>query len=454
MDTIQDSEYKTYIELERLMTQQIQEMQEFIDYNVFNRIVNKLTDYAEILSEGKLSGIINYSYNLNSTETSTIIEFLVNIQALSKLYNIALKGVRDLETEYVSNIFSDVSNPSNISSYLSLRNIMENRLSHQTQQYNMNMGKANTTLSMPINELKGHVKSFRDLTENQVSISTKVQHGIISASLHDAYVTLLNRKEYWNDRTYMKFFFNEDDPVRREKLLVSRNPRMSLEDIERIVKKTIDMFYEKSAEHQKALMREENTSEFIDENPVQEPAKRVFLNDKMLLTPFGRQYGSRIDSIIVNIFSNESKQRSLAIEHDDIKEKIVPLYELYSGMSDISEYTRDIDEAVTYLLYQDYGIRTFAEYFLYNDRHVSFSKFYDMKNKENIEYFLDELFTLYFHFHFGPIFKIIRSLDVRKFACAWIMKRIYMIQGDELSAFGFFLIKTIAKIGGIRTSMQ
>ncbi len=453
MDTVPDIESASFIEIERSMGQQIKELQEFIDYNIFNRIINKLTDYAEILSEGKLAGIINYSYNLNSTQTSKIIDFLVFIQALSKIYNIALKGVRDLEIEYVSNIFSDVSTPSNISSYLSLRNILENRLSHQTQQYNMNMGKANTTMSMPINELKGHVKSFRDLTDNKVSISTKVQHGIISASLHDAYVTLLNRKEFWNDRTYMKFFFNEDDMTNREKLLVTKHTRLSLEDIDRNVKNSIEMFYEKASEQQKILMRED-TDKNMDENlEHREPARRVFLNDKMLMTPFGRQYGSRIDSIIVEIFSNESRQRSLSMDHETIKEKIVPLFELYTSMSDISEYSGDIDEVVTYLLYQDYGIRSFAEYFLYNDKKVSFHKFYDLNNKEKIEFFLEELFTIYFNHHFGSIFRIIRSLDLRKFACAYIMKRIYMIQGDELSAFGFFLIKTIAKIGGIKTNM-
>ena len=79
----------------------------FIDYNTISRIFNKLTDYAEVITEGKLSGIINFNYSLNSIQTNMIIDLLLEIQALSRIYVIAQKGKRDLEGEFLSNIFSD-----------------------------------------------------------------------------------------------------------------------------------------------------------------------------------------------------------------------------------------------------------------------------------------------------------------------------------------------------------
>jgi hypothetical protein len=53
----------------------------------------------------------------------------------------------------------------------------------------MNMGKTNTTQSMPINELRGHVKTYIDLNNSNVTVSSRAQHGYIAASLHDAYIT-------------------------------------------------------------------------------------------------------------------------------------------------------------------------------------------------------------------------------------------------------------------------
>ena len=44
----------------------IDQIVDYIDFATFNKIINKLTDYAEILSEGKISGIINFNYRLNS----------------------------------------------------------------------------------------------------------------------------------------------------------------------------------------------------------------------------------------------------------------------------------------------------------------------------------------------------------------------------------------------------
>ena len=105
-----------------------------IDHSVITKIINKLTDYAEIITEGKLSSIVNYNYSLNRSETNTIIKLLLEMRALSRICSIAQKGTKDLEDEFISNVISDPVNPESISSYISIRNILENRLTHQTQQ--------------------------------------------------------------------------------------------------------------------------------------------------------------------------------------------------------------------------------------------------------------------------------------------------------------------------------
>ena len=220
----------------------IENLTDFLDQAVIIKIINKLTDFAEILSEGKLAQIVNFNFDMNRTQSNDIIDLLIDIGAISRIKLIAQKGTKDLEHEVISNIFSDTNTPENLSSYISIRNILENRLTHQTQQYNMNMGKSNTTQAMSINELRGHVKTFIELNSNDIPLSTKLQHGFIAASLHDAYITLINRTDWWNDRTYMKFFFNEDDNNKKNQLLVSRKTKKSIIEIGSNVQKLIDDF--------------------------------------------------------------------------------------------------------------------------------------------------------------------------------------------------------------------
>ena len=62
---------------------------DFMDLETFQKIINKLTDYGEILSTGKLSGIVNFRYSLNSAQTTRVIQFLVNTQTLSKIFTMA-----------------------------------------------------------------------------------------------------------------------------------------------------------------------------------------------------------------------------------------------------------------------------------------------------------------------------------------------------------------------------
>ena len=93
----------------------------------------------------------------------------------------------------------------------------------------------------------------------------------------------------------------------------------------------------------------------------------------------------------------------------------------------------------------------FSEEFLYTDRKISFLRFFS-EVKDGVEEFLTRLFIIFFEEHFGPIFRIIRSLDMKQYACAFIIKRIYLIEGEEMPVFGYFLIKAIARHGKIKVT--
>jgi len=427
------------------------EITDFIDFNTLNKIINKLTDYAEIISEGKIYGIINYNFRLNSNQTNKVVKLLEGIQAITRIYNLALKGSKDLEVEYISLIFSDFENPEAISSYINLKNVIENRLTHQVQQYNVNMGKNNTTMAIPLNELRGHVKTYQDLSEMEMAISTKAQHGIIAASLHDAYSTILNKPEFWNDKTYMKFFFNEDDISRRKVLLLKKERRLAIREIGSRVRETLDQL------HAIMYSRMQTAREAALTESAQEPdflprvTRAEAFTDRMLMTPFGRQYGALIDKIISGIFDPAKRANLNAIPEETIKEKIALLYQAYKLRSDMTKLTGEIQNTVDYLLLQDYGIKTFAEKFLYFDRKEAFSKFYSGQNQEQIEQFLNQVFIIYFEDNFSTLFKIIKSMDMKKFACAFIIKRVYLKEGEALTNFGFFFIRVIAKVGGIKS---
>lgn len=422
----------------------------FIDYNIFNKIINKLTDYAEIISEGKIAGIINFNFRLNSIQTNKVIKLLESIQAISRIYNLALKGSKDLEMEYISLIFSNFDNPETISSYINIKNVIENRLTHQVQQYNVNMGKSNTTLAIPLNELRGHVKSFMDLSEMELAISTKAQHGIIAASLHDAYSTLLNKNEFWNDRTYMKFFFNEDDISKRKVLLIKRERRLAIREIGIRVRETLDnlhaIMYNRMQDSRESAQNDSIPA--FDYSPRQ--TRSETFTDRMMQTPFGRQYGGMIDKTIMNIFDPARHNILRGTSEDLIKEKTALLFQAFKLRSNMSKLSEETLYVIDYLLMQDYGIKSFAEKFLYFDRKEAFSKFYSGQNQEQIDQFLTQVLTIYFEERFSSLFKIIKSMDMKKFACAFIIKRIYLREGENLTNFGFFFIRVIAKIGGIK----
>jgi hypothetical protein len=436
----------------------IENITEFTDSASMERIINKITDYSDFIAEGKLAGLINYKYNLNSEQTNQIINLLLDIQAISKVFNIASKGLKDLEVEYVSNIFSETAYPYNISSYINMRNAIENRLNHQIQQYNINMAKNNTTLTMPLNELRGHIKTFEELSQENISLSTKAQHGYISASLHDAYVLLINHPEWWTDRTYMKYFFNDSDFKINDVLLISRKPRQSLSLIVENTGKILEHMNEaqESRVHSlkaRAKLDEENGR--IQEN-MQDARDRITqdYNDKMLKTPFGRQYGSLIDRIITEIFNTDNRLKFRNIADEVMREKIQPVFNIFvedPGRLASIEFKDDISDIVDYLINVDYGIKTFTERFIYKDKKISFSKFYTEIVKTRVEEFITEVMEVSIKQNFNSLFKFIKSMDLKKFACAYIIKRIYLKEGDNLTTFGFFLIRTIGKMGGIKT---
>ncbi len=429
------------------------ELAEIVDFNTFSKIINKLTDFAEILTEGKISGIVNFNYRLNSAQTNNILKLLDDAQGITKIYSFSVKGSKDVEVEYISNIFSDYENPEAGSAYLNLKNIIENRLTHQIQQYNVSMGKNNTTLAIPINELRGHVKTYRDLHGQDITISTKAQHGLVAASLHDAYVTLLNKTDYWNDKTYIKFFFNEDDQSKKKALLLKNEKRFSYRDIAQNIREISDRLQAIQltrfhAPYDSGPFAADHVPSF--EEAGRHPKPESF-SDRMLQTPFGRQYGAIIEKIISRIF-DPGRGISFNEEYEySIKESISRLYNAYKQKNELIQYERDIAVIAEYLLMQDYGVKTFSEKFIFTDRREQFAKFNIKTAQEQVEQFLGQLFSIYFEYSFSSLFKIIKSAEMKKFACAYIIKRIYSNEGENLTNFGYFFIRVIAKIGGIRS---
>ncbi len=443
------------IVIEESVNSDLKKISDFLDQADLQKIINKLTDYAEIVTEGKLSQIINFNFSLNRSQSGMIIDLLLNTSALTRISLIAQKGTRDLENEYISNIFSDTNNPENISSYISIRNILENRLTHQTQQYNMNMGKTNTTQAMSVNELRGHVKTYIDLSNSEVSLSSKAQHGYIAASLHDAYVTLVNRSDWWNDRTYMKFFFNEDDAEKRSRLIITRETRKSLPEINRNIQKLLSDFG-------KLILDKKNKNEQIDidssvkKSPPLSQAdqqSRAF-NDRLMTTPFGKQYGGKIDTIIRQVFSEEKQAEAEGTDSEEIRENMKRLFDIFTSTpAALKSAVNDtaIAGACNFLIFSDFTIKGMTESFLFERGRESFSKFYSEEKKNAIEDFMTILFSRYYEIEFQSLFKIIRSHELRKFAAAFIIKRIYLTMGESLTTFGYVMVKAIAKTGKIKT---
>lgn len=429
---------------------EINKITEFLDVTAINKIINNLTDYAEILSETKLFSLINYDYKLSKSQIDMVIKLLLNIQAISVIHDLSMKVSKNLETGYISNIISNSVNPENISTYLSLKKNVEARLNHQIQQYNINMNKSNTFQTMPINELRGHVRNFNDLKSNNIEISTTAQHGYIAASLHDTYITLINQPEWWNDYTYIKFFFNEDDLEKKETFLISKKTILTLTRINDSIEELLIKFSDLAAKSELRDKKKSGDQNFRNDNEAGSEQTQNY-DDRMQLTPFGRQYGHMIDETIHNIF--DSKKLENYKDISEVQQSILLLYGNYQYSPDTifsEELKEDIVFTCDFLLFKDYQIKTFVRKFLYIDKKIPFGRFYTSDSKKNIEQFITLLYTVYFKIQFSKLFRIVKSLDMKKFACAFIIKKIYLAQKEEMTTYGYFLIRAIGKIGQLK----
>jgi len=438
----------------RELMSDIDELSEFIDGGLFLKIINKIADYADILTEPKLHSLVNFKYDLNSLQIQGIIDLLLKIQALSKIYTIATKGMKDLEAEYISNIFSEPAYPFNVSSYVNIRTIIENRLTNQVQHYNMNMNKPNPAVAIPVNELKSHVKNYSESAGDKSLRSSKIQHGMIAASLHDAFILLVNREEWWNDNTYIKYFFNDSSSSKNGELLITKKEWKSLANIKERIS-AIPPYLEEILDRKIRLNASNRPVEQKESGPDMMNDEIADFNDKMLLTPFGRQYGGKIDKIINDIF-NENKYIIFdSLNEEILKDKINGLFVEYNSGDaaiDGDRFSDDIINFVDFLLNKNDSAKTFAEKYLRNSKKSPYALFYN-ENKEKIDNFLTAYFMHYFEKKFSTLFKIIKSQDLKKFACAYILKRIYLKKGDNLSTFGFFLIKAIGRYNGIKAQV-
>ncbi|MCL2025315.1 MAG: hypothetical protein FWG92_00725 [Leptospirales bacterium] len=436
----------------------------FSSQTMLAKIVNKLTDYTDILSESKLSTIINYNYNLTGDQIKTVIKFLVNSRALSCIYMIAQKGSKDFAHEYVSNVFSNPEHHEHSQSYLSLRNTMELRLTQQTQQFNINMGISNIGKSMPLTTLRSHVKMHDKAVETFSVVPPKVQHGYIAASLHDAYVTLIPRIDFWNDKTYMKFFFSDKTMEDKNMLLTLRQEKKSILKINKDLNDLLNGF--DNYKYDMAMLREEtsledNTRNIIaDDSSYDEtlalklerkfPTSLVNLsNDPTMQTPFGKQYGAKINSIISNICSEAAKQK---LDMDAATSLLCDMFNRFcddKSSITIEGHGEFIIQIVDFILFIDTDVKNFSEVFLYRNRKESFSKFFQL-NSSAIDAFFSVIFGIYFQERFKPVLKFIKTDDMMTFACAFIVKRIYIMFGDAIALFGFFLIKAVASAGKVQ----
>ncbi|MCL1911212.1 MAG: hypothetical protein FWG13_03295 [Leptospirales bacterium] len=458
MSKIDNSDIKQDIDLTDILP--------FANQALLTKTINKLADYTDIISEAKLSSSINYNYNLSSDQIKAIIEFLVNSRAVSRIYVIAQKGAKDLDHEYISNIFSNLENFENSSSYLSLRSAMESRLTQQVQQFNINMGTSNVAKAMSVTTLRNHSKLYNEAAKTLSSVSSKVQHGYIAASLHDAYVTFISRMDFWNDKTYSKFFFNEESSGNRNTLLTLPQEKEGVFRINKELNELLDGFDNRQNDGitiREEMSPEDNVSVVLtdvsDQNEVspsntpsnikkKNPSTVNLTNDPTMQTPFGKQYGAKINSIINEICFQAGAQE---IDVDAVSSFLCDMYDEFRDNKlfiTSEERKKTLIQVVDSILFVDTGIRNFSEIFLYKNRQEVFSKFFQL-NSSVIDRFFSTIFGVYFQERFKPFLKFIKTDEMMTFACAFIIKRIYILFGDAITVFGFFLIKAVAEAGKV-----
>jgi len=459
----------------------ISEISSFANQALLTNLVNKLADYADVISETKLSSIINHNYNFSGDQVRAITEFLVNSRAVSRICMVAQKGSKDFNYEYMSNIFSNPENPENSMPYQSLRRTIELRLTQQVQQFNINMGEPNIARPMPLTVLRSHVKLYESAVKTFSGISSKVQHGYAAASLHDAYVTLISRLDFWKDKMYTKFFLYGESADSKDTLLTLHQEKKSIFRINKELKDLIDGF--DSHKDGMTIMRTETLPKVVfTDVPAQEevrvrvkkklpslganpPGDLVMQaggwqihsksaydanppGDSIMQTPFGRQYGGKINSIISEICSKAGQEIDTAVTG-------LLLSGMYNRFCDDrssitpEEHGKQIVQVIDSILFVDTDIADFSEIFLYRNRKESFAEFFK-RNSSVIEAFLSIIFGIYFQERFKSFLKFIKTDEMMTFTSAFIIKRIYIMFGDAITIFGFFLIKAVAVAGKVQ----
>ena len=60
------------------------------------------------------------------------------------------------------------------------------------------------------------------------------------------------------------------------------------------------------------------------------------------------------------------------------------------------------------------------------------------------------MYSVFFKEKFKSLFTVIKSPDMKKFACAYTIKRMYMKFGENITRFGYYFIRAMARVGGIK----
>ena len=436
---------------DRGFTPDIEKISEFMDGAVYSRITGKITDYSDILTEQKLISLINFKYDLSSTQVNSIIALLLKTHAISLIYTIATKGMRDLEAEYISNIFSRPDSPATLSSYATIRTMIENRLTGQVQNYNINMNKPSSTLAIPVSELRSHVKSHAEMQDTRGLKSPKIQHGMISASLHDAMVTLLNSGEWWNDKSFTKFFIIDSGYPHAARLLLSKSEWFPLARI-RNISETIPLHLDEIIGRRNLHITAQRQGEGKNIRAGAEVPETPEADDKMIMTPFGKQYGGKIDSLIAAMFSDGRYVIFASLSEDMLKKNIAALSEACAGGIPENPDPALSDALVNlgdFLISGHETVKSFSEKYLPAGR-KSPATAQGSESREKTEEFLMTVFLHFFEIKFASLFKIIKSQDLKKFACAYILKRIQLKNGESLTPFGHTLIRAIGRSCGMK----
>jgi len=260
--------------------------------------------------------------------------------------------------------------------------------------------------------------------------------------------------DWWEDRSYQKFFFNEDDSQKREFYILSKKKRKSLTEIQADIKKILLKFSEIKALKTKSK-KHDNKENIEKKSETKQSSINLSFTDKMLHTPFGQSYGLQIDKILNEIFKHNIEEYDKSEIERSIDSQIYTYFELFKNNRQYFIHDNNNKnfalEITPKLLLINNGIKTFSEKFLHKNKLESFTKFYSNKNKNEIEDFIHTIFIIYFENEFVSIFKIIRSKNLKQFACAYIMKRIYLMQSENITTFGYYFIQAIAKLGSIKT---